>query len=382
MKTAAKYAWPGMACLAFGCFFMAGCGSKSTTITPPPVITVSLAAKLATLTATQGYALAATTNDAAGVTWSATAGTFSAESSLSGANVTYTAPATGGVYSITATSVTSGTKTAAMTVYVTDLAGVTTYHNDVSRDGVNSQEYALSPTTVAAATFGKLFSCTVDGAIYAQPLWMPNVTVAGVKHNVIFVASMHDTVYALDADSSGCVQLWKASMTDATHGATAGELPVHSGAPGNQVGVGYSDIAPEVGVTGTPVIDPATGTMYLIAKTVSADGATFYQRLHALDITSGAEKLGGPANITASITYPGVGDGGTTVSFNPQFQAQRPGLALVNGVVYVCWGSHEDNAPYYGWVMGFKAADLSRQSVLNVTQIGRASCRERVSSPV
>jgi len=367
MTITAKKVLLFLTCLVPGSFLISGCGSGSSTMTPPPTITVALAAKRAALVAAQGLPVAATTNDAAGVTWSATGGTFSSDTSLNGASVTYTAPATGGTYTLKATSVTSASTTAAMTVYVTDLVGVTTYHNDVARDGVNGQEYALTPATVTAATFGKLFGCNVDGAIYAQPLWLPNVTVAGVKHNAVFVATMHDSLYAFDADASTCTQLWKASMTDATHGANAGELAVRSVAPGNQVGVGYGDIAPEVGITGTPVIDPATGTLYLISKTVSADGATFYQRLHAIDITSGVEKLGGPVGIDGSISVPGTGSGGTTVSFNTQFQAQRPGLALVNGVIYVAWGSHEDNVPYYGWVMSFKASDLSRLGVLNVT---------------
>ena len=121
----------------------------------------------------------------------------------------------------------------------------------------------------------------------------------------------------------------------------------------DRVGGGSGDITPEVGVSGTPVIDPSTNTLYVVSKSMNSSGTSFYQRLHAIDITTGNEKFSGPANVTSSITYPGIGDGGSTVSFNAQQQNQRSGLTLVNGVVYVVWASHEDVLPYYGWVVGF-----------------------------
>jgi hypothetical protein len=186
-------------------------------------------------------------------------------------------------------------------------------------------------------------------------------------HNVIFVATQHDSLYAFDADANPCVQLWHANLIDSTHGATSGETTVPSGPSGNKVGSGYGDITPEVGVTGTPVIDPSTNTLYVVSKSMNSGGTSFYQRLHAIDITSGNEKFAGPANITSSITFPGTGDGGSTVSFNAQQQNQRSGLALVNGVVYVAWASHEDTAPYYGWVVGFNASTLAITNVLNVS---------------
>jgi hypothetical protein len=131
------------------------------------------------------------------------------------------------------------------------------------------------------------------------------------------------------------------------------------------VGSGFGDIAPEVGVLGTPVIDMATKTIYLVSKSVAPAGPTFYQRLHALDILTGKEKLAGPATISG--TFPGTGDGGSTVKFDARQQNQRAGLALVNGVVYIAWASHEDNYPYYGWVMGYDAADLSQKYVFNAS---------------
>lgn len=355
-------------CLLGVSLLVCGCGSGSqSTPPPPPPITVSLAPHQASLVVNQNLTLAATTNDSAGVTWSAMSGSFSSKSSLNGAGVTYTAPNSPGPYSVTATSVTDTSKTATMTVYATDLAGVTTYHNDLARDGVNSQEYALTQQTVTTSDFGKLFSCPTDGAVYTQPLWMPNLSINGSSHNVVFVGTQHNSLFAFDADASPCQQLWTVSLIDSNHGAAAGETPVPSSPPGNLVGSGYGDIAPEVGITGTPVIDPATGTLYVVSKSMNASGTSFYQRLHAIDITTGKEKFGGPANIGPSITFPGTGDGGTTVSFNPQQQNQRPGLALVNGVVYVAWSSHEDTWPYYGWVVGFNASNLSISSVLNIT---------------
>jgi len=356
-------------CLLASVLLVCGCGSGSqnTTPPPPPAITVSLSAVRAALVTQQAYSVTATTNDTAGVSWSASGGSVSVPSSLTGAAVTFTAPGTAGTVTVTATSATDKSKSASMTVYVTDLAGVTTYHNDLARDGANSQEYALTPATVTTATFGKLFSCPTDGAVYTQPLWMPNVMVSGASHNVVFVGTQHDSLFAFDADATPCKQLWTVSLIGTNHGAVAGELPVPSGPTGNLVGSGYGDITPEVGVTGTPVIDPATGTLYVVSKSMNSTGTSFYQRLHAIDITTGSEKFGGPANIGSNITYPGTGDGGATVTFNPQQQNQRPGLALVNGVVYVAWSSHEDTWPYYGWVVGFNASNLAVASILNIT---------------
>jgi hypothetical protein len=307
---------------------------------------------------------AVVTNDveSAGVSWSVTAGGTISDPANTTASFS---SAAAGVYTITATSVADQTKSASATVGVTDLAGVFTYHNDLSRDGSNSSEYALTPSNVAAGTFGKLFSCSAaDGAIYTQPLWVANLAIGGARHNAVFVATQHESLYAFDADASPCVTLWHASLIDSNHGGTGGESSVPAGPSGNLVGGGSGDITPEVGVTGTPVIDPATGTLYVVSKSVSP-GPTFFQRLHAIDILSGHEKFGGPVAIAA--TFPGTGDGTSTTTFDPGTQNQRPALALVNGVVYVAWASHEDQPPYYGWVIGYNAATLARASVLNVT---------------
>ncbi len=338
-------------------------------------ITVSVSPKRASLVVTQTLSLTPTTNDTAGVNWSASGsgcsgsscGGFSSASSLTGVPVTYTAPATAGLYTITATSVTDRSMSASGTVAITDLSGVTTYHNNLSRNGANTQEYALSSSSVTSSTFGKLFSCTVDGAVYAQPLWVPNLTIASVKRNVVLVATQHDSLYAFDADSNStpCTPLWHANLIDSAHGANSGETSVPSSGSGALVGQGSGDITPEVGVTGTPVIDPTTNTLYVVSKSVIASGPSFYQRLHAIDLLTGNEKFSGP--VTTAATYPGTGDGGTTTTFVARQENQRPGLALVNGVVYIAWSSHEDTPPWYGWVIGYNANNLSQASVFNDT---------------
>ncbi len=249
---------------------------------------------------------------------------------------------------------------------VTGLGGVYTFHNDLSRDGLNAEEFALTSANVTAGSFGKLFSCAVDGAIYAQPLWVANVAVNGARHNVILVATQHDGLFAFDADANPCLSLWSVNLLDAAHGGGAGETPVPAGVTGYLVGQGGGDLAPEVGVTGTPVIDPATNTLYVVSKSVSSDHTAFYQRLHAIDATTGHEKPGSPATIMGS--FAGSGDGGSTVSFNPQTENQRGGLALVGGLVYVAWAAHEDTPPWYGWVMGYSydGTAFVQQAVLNV----------------
>jgi hypothetical protein len=285
----------------------------------------------------------------------------------------YTPPATAGTHTIAATSVADPSKAATANIAVTDLPGVFTYHNDLARDGANTQEYALTPSTLNTNTFGKLFSCAVDGAVYAQPLWVPGLSIGGGTHNVIFVATQHDSLYAFDADASPCVTYWHVNLIDGLHGGTGAETPV----PCNEavfcaVGQGFGDIQPEIGVTGTPVIDPATNTIYVISKSYNGNTvpALFFQRLHALDLATGmTERFNGPTLIAASV--PGTGDGSTTVTFSAQMQNQRSGLALANGTVYVAWAAHEDATPYHGWLLGYSASDLSQlPSLFNTTPNG------------
>jgi hypothetical protein len=341
----------------------------------PSSISISISPRAAALTLGQTASLSVTTSDPLGVTWSLApaGGSFAPLQSTNGASTTFTAPGTAGAYTITATSITNPALSSSIALGVTGLAGVFTYRNDSARDGVNAQEYALTPGSggaggsVGTATFGKLYSCIADGALYAQPLWAANLTINGARHNVVFVASAHDSLFAFDADANPCVQLWSVSLIDTAHGATAGELTVPAGTTGHLVGNGYGDITPEVGVIGTPVIDSSSGTLYVVSKSMDSSGTDFYQRLHAIDVTTGDEKAHSPILIEG--TYPGSGDGTTTTTFNAQYENQRTGLALINGAVYIAWAAHEDAPPYYGWVMGYTYASsgFTQVSVLNVT---------------
>jgi hypothetical protein len=275
----------------------------------------------------------------------------------------YTAGTAVGAHTVTVVSAADNTQSASATVAITDLPGVYTYHNNLARDGTNVHEFALTTSNVTVANFGKLAACTVDGAIYGQPLWIANATIGGAKHNVVYVATEHDSLYAFDADASPCVMLWSVSLIDSAHGGLGGETPV----PAALVGSGFGDIQPEIGVTGTPVIDPNSGILYVVSKSVNSTQTTFYQRLHAISLTTGSENPGSPATIAG--TYPGIGDGGATVTFNARQEHQRAGLAFANGSVYIAWGSHEDTSPWYGWMMSYQYTGTSfvQNSVINVT---------------
>jgi hypothetical protein len=334
-------------------------------------ITVSVSPKRGGLTTSQTLSVTATlTNDttSAGVSWSSSGGgSFSPATSTSGNSVTFTAPASAGVVTITATSIADNTKTATATVGVTGLAGVTTYLNGNSRQGTNQQEYALTTsgtTAVNSTNFGKLFSCNVDAAIYAQPLWVANLSISSAIHNVVFVATQHDTMYAFDADTNAnpCVPLWTASLLDTAHGGSTGETWVSSS------DTSCGDLSPDVGIVGTPVIDLTSKTIFVVSKTKNS--STFHQRIHALDIATGNEKFSGPAEISATVPGNGVGSSGGSLPFDALFHNQRPALLLVNSHVIISWASHCDNGPYHGWVMSYSASTLSQEAVLNLSPNG------------
>ena len=325
-------------------------------ITPPPPVSVSVTPKRGGITVAQSLDLTATvTNDvsATGVTWSAVGG-GSIVAHSPNTTATFVPSTTPGVVTVTATSTADSTKSASAIIGVTDLSGVSTYHNDLSRDGVNAKEYALTTSNVTPATFGRLFSCTTDGAVYAQPLWIPNVSIGNGngKHNVIVAATMRDSVYVFDADAAPCVTYWHKQL-----------LPVGE-TWGSFADIGSSDAYPDIGILGTPVID-ASGTIYLVTK---SKGAVYHLRLHALSLTDGSEKANSPVEIDSSITAPGNCEGGTSIPFHPQVENQRPGLALVNGVVYVSWGSHGDVGTYHGWVVGYATSNLSVSGIFNTSK--------------
>jgi hypothetical protein len=259
---------------------------------------------------------------------------------------------------------------------------VLTYHNDIARTGQNTNETILTPANVNTTTFGKLFSFTTDGYAYAQPLYHANLTMGagtaqgGTTHNVFFIETENDSVYAFDADSNGGANaspLWKVSLIDAAHGAGSGETPVPTPSSSNANNIlSTNDIVPQIGITGTPVIDPSTNTMYVVAKS-TISSTTFIQRLHALDITTGQEKFGGPIQIAAQTTGNGNGSSGNVLKFDPKWENQRPGLLLLNGIVYVGFASHGDNGPWHGWILGYNAATLQQTSVLCFTPNGQGS---------
>ncbi len=327
-------------------------------------LTMSLAPTRAAITLTRNQQFTATVPGGGAAIWTVdgVAGGNSTVGTISPAGL-YTA-GVAGVHGIVATSAANSAETASATVAVTDLAGVYTHHNDLARDGANSQEYALTTANVANS-FGKLASCAVDGAIYAQPLWVANLTVNGAVHNVVFVTTEHDSLFAFDADSSAtCTLLWTVSLIDAAHGGTAGETPIPTSSGNAMVD---ADIQPEIGSTSTPVIDAATGRLYVVSHSVNPAQTIFYQRLHAIDAATGGEQTGSPILIAA--TFPGTGDGGSTVAFSPKQEHQRGGLVLANGNVYATWASHNDISPWYGWIMAYHydGAAFTQSAVLNAT---------------
>jgi hypothetical protein len=357
---------------------LAGCGAGASASSPgnslSATVTIILSpstAAVAASTQTQQFALTVVgnTTDLA-VNWSVDGlmGGSSAVGTISPGGL-YAPPSAGGVHTVAATSVADSSASASATVAVTDLLGVFTYHNNLARDGTNPQEYALAPSNVNTTTFGKLFPCHVDGAVYGQPLWVPGLSIGGGIHNVIFVATQHDTVFAFDADANPCVQYWRVNLLDTLHGGTSGETSIFWNDLGCQCGVG--DIYPEAGVTGTPVIDPASNTIYLVSASQNSSLGAFYQRLHALDLIGGNESFNAPVNIAASVL--GTGDGGNSVVFNAQIENQRPALALAGGAVYVGWSAHEDAGPWHGWLIGYNASNVQQQvAVFNTSPNGGA----------
>jgi hypothetical protein len=263
----------------------------------------------------------------------------------------YTTPAAvngdnGSNFTVLVTNATGSMTSNAATLTVTAAAAgtdVVTYKYDVMRTGQNLTESALTPSNVTSATFGKLRNLMVDGLVDAQPLYLSKLTVAGATHNVVFIATEHDSVYAFDADT-GTI-LWQVSLTSA--GETTSDVR------------GCSQVAPEIGITSTPVIDRnagAHGTIYVVAMTKDAS-SHYHQRLHALDITTGHEIAASPTEITATF-------GATT--FAPGQYKERAALLLNNGTIYTTWASHCDNGPYGGWIIALSESTLAITSVLNV----------------
>jgi hypothetical protein len=266
---------------------------------------------------------------------------------------------------------------------LTPSVDVLTFHNDLARTGDNLAETQLTPANVNTSSFGQLFSYPVDGQVYAQPLIKTNVPIVGLGiHDVVLVATENDGVYAFDAGSASVANtgpLWHDSFANTAAGITA--VPSQA--------TNSADINPQIGITSTPVIDPGTNTLFVLTKTqeVRVDGTHFVQKLHALDLGSGAEKFGGPALLgdttvggpdggytdRTQIAVPGKGEGsdGQTVRFNALRENDRTGLILSGGVVYMTFASHGDVSPYHGWVVGYSATTLQLVSLSNDTPNGR-----------
>jgi hypothetical protein len=238
---------------------------------------------------------------------------------------------------------------------------VLTQHNDNDRTGANLNETILNTANVTADQFGKLFSRKVDGQIYAQPLYVPNVSVAGKgTFNVVYVATEHNSVYAFDADDPRNAEpLWQVNLGPS--------VIVPSEEFGNRYGP-YHDLVPELGITGTPVIDAETGTLYVVAFT--KEFRTYYRRLHALDIATGEEKFGAPLVIRGDVAGTGEGSFGGRVIFQAVQAGQRAGLALWNDVLYLTFASHADTRPYHGWVIAYEKRTLRQLGIFNVTPQG------------
>ena len=247
---------------------------------------------------------------------------------------------------------------------------ITTERYDSSRTGSNLSETTLTTSNVNSTQFGKLYSYSVSGSVQAQPLYVPNLTLPGLgPYNVLFVVTMNDVVYALDADSNatnGNGVLWMNNLTNPAAGVTP--IPI--------VNIVQSDslnIVGNVGIESTPVIDLSSNTMYLVARTMEVSGTTtnYVTRLHALDITTGNEKLGGPVVVQGSVSGSGQGSSGGVLTFDPLIQNQRSSLALVNGLVVFSFASHEDFFDWHGWVFAYEAQTLQSAGILCTTPNGQ-----------
>ena len=237
---------------------------------------------------------------------------------------------------------------------------VFTQHNNNSRSGLNDQEKKLTTSNVNSAQFGKLFELTVDDQVYSQPLIVGNLSIASSTHNVAFIATVNNSIYAYDGDSGRL--FWKKNYTEA--GMRPPKNTDMTGACGGQ----YQDFSGDIGIVGTPVIDSVSQTLYFVAR--STNGATYAQYLHAVSLTDGSERSGSPVKVTA--TYNGSGDGNVNnvITFDAQRQNQRAALTLVNGIVYVTFSSHCDWGPYHGWILGYNASSLQQQIGYNDTPDG------------
>ena len=298
--------------------------STSVTVTSPITITPA---------STKLHALNTQTFTAdSPVTWNTNCGSISPSG-------VFTAPSEVAECVVTAVATTTPAYTAQVVVDV-DVVNQQRWRNNLGGTGLQPNELLLTPSNVNASTFGKAWTAAVDGGVWAEPLYLNSVTISGASHNALYVATDNDSVYALDADSGA--QLWQTSLIPAGAAAVAGTMV-------------DDQYIPYIGVLGTPVID--NGTLYVVAETAEQNTTYFPHRLHALDVTTGAEKFGGPVLISDA-------------NLQPAHKLQRPGLTIANGNVYVAFGSLADKAPYHGLLFAFDENTLAQKSVWNVTPTG------------
>lgn len=243
---------------------------------------------------------------------------------------------------------------------------VLTWRYDLTHAGQNTQETALTPTNVNTQSFGKLFTLPVDSTVYAQPLYVPALKMSdGLVHNVLIVATENDSIYAFDADSNGGANakpIWQVSLLTAAYGAGSGATAVP------WADTGSPDVAPTVGITGTPAINSATNTMFVVANT--KENGAYFSRLHAINIINGTEQPNSPVNITATTAGTGNGSSGGQLTFSALWENQRTALNYYNGYVYFGYGAHGDNGPWHGWLFAYNAATLAQSAALCLSPNG------------
>jgi hypothetical protein len=330
-----------------------------------PPTTVAISPRQFSLTPTQTEQFQATIGgvSSTSVTWSVDgiAGGNSTVGTISTSGV-YAPPGVVGSHTVTATSTANTTKSASVPVFVTNNSGIVTQHNDNGRTGQNLEETVLSPANVNKNQFGKLGSFPVDGFVYAQPLYVEglNTPSQGI-HNTVYVATENDSVYAIDADTEAL--LWQTSFLNPPNVMPIPSTDLKAGLTGSLI--------PQIGITGTPVIDSSLSAMFLVAATKEYQSGSgtyqWVQRLHALDIATGAELSNSPVVIQSSVPGSGSGASGGNISFNALLELQRPALLLLDGVVYIGWASQNDESPFHGWVMGYNETTLQQVAVFNTT---------------
>src|SRR5579864_1910901 len=278
----------------------------------------------------------------------------------------YTAPAAPGSHTVAATSRADTSKSGTASVKVTATPpppppaafAVLTRDFDNSRSGANTQETILTPANVNAQQFGKIISYDIDGYAYAQPLYVPNLNIAGGVHNVVFEATENDQVYAFDADAKQTGPLWHTDLTNPAAGVT----PIPCG------DLGGCSIADNLGISSTPVISLQRNAIYLVARTKEL--GKYVQRFHALDLSTGAEKFGGPVVIQDSVPGNGAGSQNGTITFDPFFENNRCSLLMVGNNIYIGFASINDAPPYHGWLLGYNADTLQLAQTFNSTSNG------------